>query len=103
MVGLLEEALDGGLLPHQRDDDVAVAGRVLLMDDDVVALENSCVLHRVAGYAQHVVALVASRHRRYVEVLLDVLLRQQRRTRRDATYQWQAGPQHGLLRLLEDL
>ena len=54
MVGFLEVALDRGLLAQERHDDVAVLGRVLLVDDDVVALEDAGVLHRVAADLQDV-------------------------------------------------
>src|SRR3954452_22448145 len=40
VVVLAEEALDGRLLPHERDDDVAVGRGLLRADHDVVALEH---------------------------------------------------------------
>ncbi len=74
VVVLAEEALHGRLLAHERDDDLAVRRRVLPADDDVVAGQDPRVLHRVAAYAQDVLALLAARERRHLDVVLDVLL-----------------------------
>ena len=61
VVLLAEEALDGGLIPHQRHDDLAVRGRLLACARHVVALEDSGLLHRVALHAQDELALLAAR------------------------------------------
>jgi hypothetical protein len=45
VVGLLDEAFHGGLLPHERDHDVAVLGELLRTYDDEIALEDADVLH----------------------------------------------------------
>ncbi|CAA9501406.1 MAG: LexA, partial [uncultured Solirubrobacteraceae bacterium] len=45
-VGLAEEPLDRRLLPHPRDDDLAVARGLLLAHHHEVALEDARVDHR---------------------------------------------------------
>ena len=60
MVGLLEEPLDGRLLTHEGDDDFAVPGAVLGTDDDVVALEDPRIDHRLAANAQDVLPVLAA-------------------------------------------
>ena len=48
------ECFDRGLVAGDpRHDDVAVVGRLLLTGDDVVAIENAGLDHRVAADAQH--------------------------------------------------
>jgi hypothetical protein len=52
---LLEEALQGdGVLFDLRDDDVAVAGRRLRADEDVVAVLDVCLDHRIAAHLEDV-------------------------------------------------
>jgi hypothetical protein len=92
MVGLAEEALDRRLIVHQRDDDLAVGRGVLRAHDDVVALEDSDVAHRLAAHAQHVLARLAPRQVRHLHVLLDVLLGQDRLAGRDVADQRQPRP-----------
>src|SRR3954451_2054396 len=72
VVGLVEEALDRRLLPHERDDDLAVGGGLLAADDDVVTLEHARVAHRVAAYAEDELAVLAADRRGYLDVVLDV-------------------------------
>ena len=81
VVGLLEEALHRRLLAHERDDDLAVLRRVLLAHDDDVVRQDARVHHRVAAHAQEVLALLAAGDLGDLDVLLDVLLGQQRLTR----------------------
>src|SRR5690349_11723922 len=46
------ERLDGGLAVDQRGHDVAVLGRLLLADHDVVAVADRRLDHRVAGHLE---------------------------------------------------
>src|ERR1700689_2712184 len=78
VVGFLEEALHGRLLPQQRHHDLAVARGVLGAHHDQVALHDADVLHRVPAHAQQVLAAVPARGLRDGDVLLDVLFRQHR-------------------------
>src|SRR5205085_12673229 len=89
VVGLLEEALDGGLLAHERHDYLPIPGGVLGSNDHVVAVEDAGVLHRLARHAQHVVAVIASGDLRHLHVFLDVLLGEDGGTRGDPTDHWQ--------------
>src|SRR4029079_16885363 len=84
-------------------DDLAVDGRVLRAHDDVVALEDSDVLHGLAADAQDVLALLTARDRRHLDVVLDVLLGEDRLARGDLADERQPGtheaadvPRHGL-------
>jgi hypothetical protein len=89
VVGLLEEPLDRRLLPHERHDDLAVERGVLRPDDDEVAVEDAGLDHRVAPDREHELAVVAIGERRHVDVLLDVLLRQDRLARGDGAHERQ--------------
>ena len=91
MVALVEESLDGGFVLDQGDDDLAVAGRLLRLDDDEVAVEDAGLLHRVSAHGEDEVGVVATGDARDVDVLLDVLLGDDRTTGRDGTDQRQAG------------
>ena len=87
---LVAEALDEELVALLVDylenaDDFAVSRGVLRAHDDVVSVEDPGVLHRVARDAEHVVAVVAASDVRHGDVFLDVLLREYRLTRGDAT------------------
>jgi hypothetical protein len=53
-IELLVEGLDGGFAVDHRDDDVAVVGVELLVDDDVIAIHDAGVDHALAGHAQGV-------------------------------------------------
>ena len=86
------EALDRRLLPHERDDDVAVGRGLLLAHDDVVALEDPGVAHRVAADAQDELRLVAADRCRHLDVVLDVLLGEHRLARGDSAHHGQPGP-----------
>ena len=95
MVALAEVALDGRLVvPHQGDDDLPVPGLVPALDDDVVALQDPRVDHRVAAHLEDVLALVAARGLGYLHVLLDVLLGQDRRAGGDGADDRQAPGAH---------
>ena len=97
MVGLAEEALDRRLLAHERDDDLAVGGGVLRAHDDEVALEDAGVLHRLAADAQDVLAVLAARDRRHLDVVLDVLLGEDRLARGDLADERQPGRPHAAI------
>src|SRR4051794_9131577 len=90
VVALTEVALDRRLSlgfvlgADDRHDDVAIGGRRLLAHDDRVAIEDARVLHRVAADLQDEIAAVAAGKRRHLDVLLDVLLSEDRRTGGDA-------------------
>ena len=65
------QPLDRGLVAQQRDDDLAVVRRLLGMDDDLVAVKDSGVDHRVPAHAKgEAFAVVAPG-----EIPLDILLR----------------------------
>src|SRR5947209_5822941 len=102
VVRLLEVALDRRLLADESDDDLSITRRVAALDDDVIAVEDAGVLHRVAGHAQDVLAAVAADQVRDVDVLLDVLLGQDRRAGRDTADERQARWLDDLLRTLDE-
>src|SRR4051812_20184319 len=91
VVGLLEEALDRRLLADEGDDDLAVLRRVLPADDHAVVREDAGVLHRLAADAEQVLAVLAAGDLRHLDVVLDVLLREQRLARGDVADQRDAG------------
>src|SRR4249919_3667581 len=78
VVGLAEEALDGRLLADQGDDDLAVGGLLGGSHDDVVPLEDAGVLHALAADAKDVVAVLSADDIGNLDVLLDVLLGEDR-------------------------
>src|SRR5581483_284104 len=80
---LPEEALDRRLLcelvvPNERGDDVAVLGVLLPADDHVVPVEDPCVDHRVAAYAQDELLAAVCERLGDADVALDRLLGEQR-------------------------
>jgi hypothetical protein len=46
------EPFDGGFVSDQDDDDLAGLGRGLAANQDDVAVQDSCALHRVPAYVQ---------------------------------------------------
>src|SRR5258708_6844990 len=54
MVRLLEETLDRRLLADERDDDLAVGGRLLAAHHDKVALHDAYLLHRLPSHTEQV-------------------------------------------------
>src|SRR5262245_4695690 len=97
LILLTEEALDGRLLAEQGDHDLPIAGALRGPHHDEVALQDPGILHRLAADPEDVVAVLTADDVRDVEVLLDVLLRQDRLARGDLAHEWQAGGTHGLL------
>src|SRR5207342_3351292 len=100
---LLEEvALHGRVLADQGNDDFVVAGDVAGPHDHVVAIEDAGVLHAFAADLKDVVTVLAADHVGDLEVLLDVLLGQDRLAGGNLTDQRQtaAGPDRPL-RLVE--
>jgi NAD(P)-dependent dehydrogenase (short-subunit alcohol dehydrogenase family) len=79
VVGFAVDPLDRRLLADQGDDDFAVTGVVARPHDDVVAFEDAGVLHAFAADLQDVVAVLAADHVGDLDVLLDVLLGEDRR------------------------
>jgi hypothetical protein len=71
-VGLDRRLLAG----DSRHHDVALVGRRLRADDDIVAVEDPGVDHRVAAHADHEELAVAGEVRRERQQLLHVLLRE---------------------------
>src|SRR3954452_19396795 len=77
LAALAGVGLDGALFAGKAgDDDVALLGRGLRSGDDVVAVEDAGVDHRVAPYAEHEQVAVASEVGGQRQQLLDVLLRE---------------------------
>src|SRR4029079_2417700 len=74
-----EEALHSCLVgrfvfPDQGNHDLAVAGVLLAADDDVVALEDAGVLHRVAADAEEELLATTGQRLRHRQIRVDVLL-----------------------------
>src|SRR5437763_7295515 len=93
-VRLPEEPLDRGLVgrlvaARERDDHVAVLGVLLAANDDVVAVEDAGVHHRVAAYPEDELVTTARERLRNAEVALDRLLGQHRAAGRDLAYERQ--------------
>src|SRR4029077_15877156 len=78
-----EEPLDGRffsrvVLAGQRDDDIAVLRVLLAADDDVVAVEDARVDHRLTAYAEDELLTTASERLGDADISLDRMLGEQR-------------------------
>ena len=85
VIVFLIEGLDGRLTlksVHHSDDHVAVAGRVALLDQNVVSIHDAGFDHTLTADGQHE-AGAADESGRDREGIFDVLLRQNRRACRD--------------------
>ena len=111
MAVLPVEGLDRGFALHAFDhghDDVAVLRRILLVDEDVVAVEDACVDHRLAVHREHEVRSPADEPAGHREAVFDVLFGEDGRAGGDAADDGQIHDvvaldgRRGLLRLAAD-
>ena len=79
----LVERLDRRFALHavdHRDDDVSVAGGVLLLHEDVVAVEDARFDHGLSVDRQHEIRALADEAAGHGETVFDILLRQDLRS-----------------------
>ena len=89
---LFIETLHGRfIVVRHRHDNVAVVRRLLLADDDIIAVVNARVDHAVADDAEHEHRMVADKMARQRKVILDILGCRDRHARRDVADERHAG------------
>src|SRR5262245_16253935 len=101
LILLTEEALDGRLVVEQGDHDLAVAAPLRGAHHDEVSVQDAGVDHALAPHPQDVVAVLAADDVGDVQILLDVLLGENRLAGRHLPDQWQSRGPYRLLGALD--